>query len=453
MAEPRPPLFFLIQLVFVVLPYALFTSSLSATVPAPTIDTPLPSPSPVTKPVPSPSPSPSPVVKSKPSPSSSSTLDPKQFTALQSLNIPLGKDPCAFPSPNNATLCDSSKPFRHLLSLHLINCSDDVEMSATALKSLTTLKDLGFFNCPIQPIRLPSALASSLTSFACIKSLRTLTGIWLSRLQNLTRLTVSGVTINASGPAIILSNMKHLTSVTITSTNLTGFLPKKWHLNITSIDLSGNRLRGRVPVSITRLSELHYLNLSSNQLSGEVPSTLGDLLSLRNLSLAGNSLSGQVPESLSAMPFLVHLDLSSNQLNGTLPRFLSEMKHLKYLNLERNNFQGVMPFNVSFIQRLAVFKVGENSNLCYNHSTFSPKLKLGLAPCDKDGFPVSPPPARSSDSSSDATDDSDDTDYSDPPRKENHRHGPNKVVLGVVIALASIVFIIIFLVLLSKWCG
>ncbi|XP_068644074.1 receptor-like protein 51 [Aristolochia californica] len=424
MALPNQP-FFLI-LVLVILLYSIANSALSATTPPLTIFPPLPSPS------------------------SSSTLDPKQFTALLSLNIPLGKDPCAFPSPNNATLCDSSKPFRRLVSLHLIDCSDEVEMSATALKSLTTLKDLSFFNCPIQPIRLPSDLASSLTSFTCIKSLRSLTGVWLSRLQNLMHLTVSGVTINASGPAIILSNMEHLTSVTITSTNLTGFLPKKWPLNITFIDLSDNRLRGRVPISITRLSELQYLNLSSNQLSGQLPSTLGDLISLRILTLAGNSLSGQVPESLSAMPFLVHLDLSSNQLNGTVPRFLSEMKHLKYLNLERNNFQGVMPFNVSFIKRLAVFKVGKNSNLCYNHSTFSPKLMLGLAPCDRYGLPVSPPPDRSL---SDDADNSDDTDYNDPPSKEEHRHGPNKVVLGVVIALASLVFIIIFLVLLSKCCG
>ncbi|KAG9448212.1 hypothetical protein H6P81_014340 [Aristolochia fimbriata] len=351
--KPKPP-FFLI-LLLLLLSYAISTFSLSATVPPSIVDTPLPSPAPATKPKPS-SPPPAPETKPKPSAPSSSTLDPKQFTALESLSIPLGRDPCAFPSLDNATLCDSAKPFRHLLALRLVNCSDEVEMSATALKALATLKDLVFYNCPIEPVRFPSALASSLTSFTCVKSLRSLTGVWLSRLQNLTRLTVAGVTVNASGPAIILSNMKHLTSVTITSTNLTGFLPKKWHLNITSIDLSGNRLRGRMPIAITRLSDLQFLNLSSNQLAGELPTTLGDLISLRTLSLAGNSLSGRVPESLSAMPFLVHLDLSSNQFNGTVPRFISEMKHLKYLNLERNNFQGVMPFNASFIKRLAVFK-------------------------------------------------------------------------------------------------
>lgn len=124
------------------------------------------------------------------------------------------------------------------------------------------------------------------------------------------------------------------------------------------------------------------------------------------------------------------------------------------MNLENNEFHGVLPFNASFIRRLAVFKVGGNGNLCYNHSVLSSKLKLGIAPCDKHGFPLSPPPAKESgdDSESDASD-YDDSEDDSSSRKEEHHHGPNKVVLGVAIGLSSIVFLIVFLVLLSKWCG
>lgn len=162
-------------------------------------------------------------------------------------------------------------------------------------------------------------------------------------------------------------------------------------------------------------------------------------------------MSGPIPDSLSEILSLVHLDLSSNQFNGSVPKFLSEMRDLKYLNLENNNFQGVIPFNGSSIQKFVVFKVGGNSNLCYNHSTVSSKLKLGIAPCDKDGFPVSPPPDKSS--SQDSSSDGDDGDDSgDEKPKKNHHHGPNKVVLGVAIGLSSIVFLIIFLVLLARWC-
>ncbi|XP_004134654.2 receptor-like protein 51 isoform X2 [Cucumis sativus] len=395
---------------------------------------------------------------SLPSPSSSSsTLDPKQLRALQSLNIPTSRDPCFPSSLHNVTLCDSSAPFRHLLSLRLANCSDDVALSFTALKSLSTLQSLQFLNCPISPIHFPSDLATSLRSFTCIRSLRKLTGVWLSRLRNLTELTVSDVSITASGPYVILGNMKSLTSLTISHANLTGFVPKHLNLNLTHIDFSGNKLRGKIPTSVTLLENLETLNLSLNWLKYEIPTSIGDLISLRNLSLASNSLSGPIPESFSAIPGLIHLDLGSNQLNGTIPRFISEMKSLKYLNLENNMFHGVIPFNESFIKRLEVFKIQGNNNLCYNHSILSSKLNLGIAPCDKHGLPVPPPPDKDADDGDSVEDDSgsdyDGSDENDVNHKENnHHHGPNKVVLGVAIGLSSLVFLIVFSVLLSKCC-
>ncbi|XP_057949023.1 receptor-like protein 51 [Malania oleifera] len=437
MPSPEPPCFLILLPLFFFFFFSTITSSLSPAI-SPAKSPPAPAPT---------STSPS---------SSSSTLDPKQLRALQSLDIPTSRDPCSAAALHSATACDAAKPFRHLLLLRLANCSDDLDVSITALKSLSTLKDLQFIRCPVPPVRFPPDLVSSLRSFTCIKSLRKLTGVWLGRLQNLTDLTVSDVPVNASGPTIIIGNMKKLRTVTISRTNLTGNLPKKWHLNLTHVDFSGNKLKGKIHSSLTRLEDLQFLNLSSNSLTGEMPTSLGDLLSLQNLSFASNSLSGPIPDSISAIPSLVHLDLSSNQLNGTIPKFLSKMKKLKYLNLEKNNFHGVMPFNGSFIKRLVVFKVGGNSNLCYNRSTALSKLKLGIASCDKDGLPVSPPPAKDN-SSGDDGESSNDTGYEDDNGDENHNgehhHGPRKIVLGVTIGLSAMVFLIVFLVLLSKRCG
>ncbi|KAK8642047.1 hypothetical protein V6N13_011409 [Hibiscus sabdariffa] len=431
-----PPLFFL-----------LFTTVTSAATPANATKPATPK-TPMLSPTPSPTSSPtSPTTKAP----TSSPLDPKQIEALQSLNIPTTRDPCVQPSPRNATICDNSKPFRHLILLHLSNCSSDLSLSFNALKSLSSLRSLSFTNCRVSPIRFPSDLSLSLTSFSCIRSLRRLSGVWLSRFVNLTDLTVSQTPVSASGVYVILGNMHKLKTLTISHANLTGSLPRHLHLNLTHVDLSDNKLKGKIPTSLTLLEDVEFLNLSSNGLNGEIPAEFGDLVSLKNLSLASNSLSGSIPDSMSGIPGLVHVDLSNNQLNGTVPKFLSELKGLKVLNLENNGLHGVLPFNASFIKRLAVFKVGGNANLCYNHTVLSSKLKLGVAPCDKHGLPMSPPPSKetSADSETDSSDYSDDGE--DNKTNKNH-HGPSKVVLGFAIGISSIVFLIIFLILLAKWC-
>ncbi|KAL5186187.1 Receptor-like protein 51 [Glycine soja] len=157
--------------------------------------------------------------------------------ALESLNIPTSNDPYAQPSFHNATLCDSDKPFRHLISLRLANCSSYLSLSFTALKSLSTLQFLSLLNCPVAPIRLPADLALSLTSFTC----------------NLTDLVVFDVNVKASGPFVILARMTKLKTLTISNSNLIGSLPDHLHSNLTHIDFSNNRLKGNIPPSITML--------------------------------------------------------------------------------------------------------------------------------------------------------------------------------------------------------
>ncbi|CAA7058667.1 unnamed protein product [Microthlaspi erraticum] len=89
---------------------------------------------------------------------------------------------------------------------------------------------------------------------------------------------------------------------------------------LTSIDISGNMLRGEIPKSIGLLKYLVVLNLSSNGFSGNIPSSLANLTELESLDLSHNKLSGQIPRALGDLTSLANVTVSHNQLVGLIPQ-------------------------------------------------------------------------------------------------------------------------------------
>jgi Leucine-rich repeat (LRR) protein len=85
------------------------------------------------------------------------------------------------------------------------------------------------------------------------------------------------------------------------------------------IDLSCNRLEGKIPQEIGKLAALKNINLSWNSLSDIIPQTIGELHALESFDLSHNQLSGEIPTSLSALTSLARLNLSYNNLTGTIP--------------------------------------------------------------------------------------------------------------------------------------
>ena len=76
---------------------------------------------------------------------------------------------------------------------------------------------------------------------------------------------------------------------------------------VTELDLSENRLSGRIPPELGSLANLELLSLYGNQLSGEIPPELGNLTNLESLWLRGNQLSGCAPASLNREGLKVRL--------------------------------------------------------------------------------------------------------------------------------------------------
>ncbi|CAL4947425.1 unnamed protein product [Urochloa decumbens] len=389
-------------------------------------------------------------------------LDPQQLVALRALGLGAHQhaDPCgaAAAGAMNAS-CDAGSPFRRVTSLSLTNCSDTTSVSAAALEALApSLRALSFADCPAAPPRAlpPEQLASGLRAFSCTASLHHLSAVWLSHLANLTELTVADTPLATGSPtaelAVVVSHMERLERLTISRANLSGFLPHHWHCpNLTHLDLSGNRIAGDIPDTLTLLAGITHLNLSSNILTGQIPSSIGDLISLTTLDLSKNTLSGGIPDTVSTLPELEVLDLGSNRLNGSIPALLAEMRGLRELNLENNDFDGMVPFSAKFLSRLRVFRAAGNGKLCYNRSVLPAEAAVGVAPCDKYGFPVLPPPATArSERSADYDDGGGDGGEAD--AGADARGGPSAAVLGVAIGLSCLAFLVILLVCLCKVC-
>ena len=83
------------------------------------------------------------------------------------------------------------------------------------------------------------------------------------------------------------------------------------------INLSSNKLTGKLPSQISSLLLLVGLDVSKNNLIGEIPQMIGKLKNLEALNLSSNHFSGEIPSSMSELTFLNHLDLSDNHLLET----------------------------------------------------------------------------------------------------------------------------------------
>ena len=71
---------------------------------------------------------------------------------------------------------------------------------------------------------------------------------------------------------------------------------------VTELSLTGNNLRGPLPMGLEQLTNLSGLKLSGNQLTGEIPAELGQLNNLLELDLSGNQLTGEIPPNWASSP-------------------------------------------------------------------------------------------------------------------------------------------------------
>jgi len=107
---------------------------------------------------------------------------------------------------------------------------------------------------------------------------------------------------------------------------------------MSGLDLSCNKLTGRIPPELGNLSSIHALNLSYNQLTGSIPQAFSNLTKLESLDLSHNNLSGEIPSVLIDLTFLEVFTVAYNNLSGRLPDMKAQFGTFDKISYEGNPF-------------------------------------------------------------------------------------------------------------------
>ncbi|XP_055815246.1 receptor-like protein 15 [Solanum dulcamara] len=192
-------------------------------------------------------------------------------------------------------------------------------------------------------------------------------------LPNLKALDISNNKIQGKLPPNIGSIFPNLVISTMSNNMLEGLLPSSFAdmKKLECLDLSYNKLKGDLPTGLAHKgSKLNFLRLSNNMLKGEIFSISDNLNNLEYLYLDGNNFSGPIPQKLSTVP-LRTLDLSNNKLSGNIPSWLGNISSLIYLALSKNHLKGHIPPDYCRLEGLEVLDISENSLVGVIPSCFS----------------------------------------------------------------------------------
>ncbi|KAF7851322.1 hypothetical protein BT93_L4102 [Corymbia citriodora subsp. variegata] len=204
--------------------------------------------------------------------------------------------------------------------------------------------------------------------------------LWVSYLQSLKYLDMSGSKITNKRGLIRVINMLPLSHLSLSRSEFGNFHLSSVHLaNFTSLvhlqylDLSMNDFQGPIMNTIFRnITSLQYLDLSSNSFNSSIPMWFDKFTSLVHLNLEWNDFDGiegglfsflknnrclkslrlgynQIGKDISTTQgnssgftenSLESLDICNNDFNGTLPNWLGHFTNLKHILLYNNFFSG-----------------------------------------------------------------------------------------------------------------
>ncbi|XP_016755303.1 receptor-like protein 15 [Gossypium hirsutum] len=203
-------------------------------------------------------------------------------------------------------------------------------------------------------------------------------------------LDLSHNNLGGQNPSWLLQNNTRLQQFLMEGNSFKGHLqlPKHVNVNMFQVDISGNKMRGQIPMNIgsmfphlqilnlsrnvfegileelAKSGSLLTLRLSSNNLSGKIPPTMFTLDKLRQLYLDGNNFDGEMPLidiSTLSFPALSDIDLSDNHLSVELPKWIWNVPNFEALDFSNNNFYGHFPLEFCNLGLLRFLDLSQNN--------------------------------------------------------------------------------------------
>ncbi|KAG6639443.1 probable LRR receptor-like serine/threonine-protein kinase At1g07650 isoform X2 [Carya illinoinensis] len=157
-----------------------------------------------------------------------------------------------------------------------------------------------------------------------------------------------------------LVKLPYITMIDLSRNYLTGTIPSEWtSLKLELLSTSVNKLSGRIPSYLGKITTLRHLSIENNQFSGTVPPELGKLVNLEKLILNANFLTGELPVNLTCLINLTELRISSNNFNGRIPDFFSSWKKLQKLEIQASGLAGPIPPSISVLSNLTELRISD----------------------------------------------------------------------------------------------
>ena len=104
------------------------------------------------------------------------------------------------------------------------------------------------------------------------------------------------------------------------------------------LELSSTGLGDKSAAFIQTLTQLRLLSLSLNVLSSDWTVVVA-LSTLTSVDLSGNRLVGSIPSTISQLTAVATLDLSGNMLSGSVPPSLSLLPQLRFVRTWANGLR------------------------------------------------------------------------------------------------------------------